>query len=101
MSEIEPMTMYHLDPDKYEMRVEMVYQDSVLDEMARRVGDKLDKEILARLGYVKVVRCRECKYDTLDHTDHDYRETLYCGFHRMDVSPERYCAWGKRREETE
>jgi len=57
-----------------------------------------DKE---RDSLAGIVRCRDCKYATLDHTDHDYREPLYCGFHRMDVSPERYCAWGKRKEEHE
>jgi len=45
-----------------------------------------------------LVRCRDCKYAALYHADHDYRETLYCGFHRMDVSPDRFCAWGKRKE---
>lgn len=97
MSDIEPITVYHFEPDKFEVRAESVYPDSVLNEMARRVGDKLDEEILARLGYVKPVRCRDCKYDTLDHSDHDCRETLYCGFHRMDVKPDGYCAWGVRR----
>jgi len=57
-----------------------------------------DKERDALAG---IVRCGNCKHATLDHTDHDYRETLRCCFHCMDVSPDRYCAWGKSREESE
>lgn len=98
MSEIEPMTMYHLDPDKYEIHVEMVYQDSVLDEMARRVGDKLDKEILARLGYVKPVLCRECKQADIDQTEHEYREPLRCCLFHMNVKPDNFCCWACKEE---
>ena len=96
---VEPITVYHFDLDKFETREELVYPDSVLNEMARRVGDKLDKEILARLGYVKPVRCRECKRVTIDHSDHDYREPLWCGLFRTDVSLDGYCSWGERKED--
>ena len=98
---VEPITMFHLDPDKYETRAELVYPDSVLNEMARRVGDKLDEEILARLGYVKPVRCKECKRVTIDQGDHDYREPLWCDLFHPDVSLDGYCAWGKRKKEHE
>lgn len=96
---VEPITMFHLDPDKHEMHAKLVYPDSVLDEMARRVEENICEEVLARLGYVKPVRCKDCKRVTIDQGDHDYRETLYCGFHRMDVRPDCFCSWGKRKED--
>lgn len=104
MSGVDPEITLHQDgPFCY--RAQMEYTNDALDAMAQRAAERIEDELvqqlLARLGYVKVVRCGECKYDAINHTDHDYRETLYCGFHRMDVSPERYCAWGKRKEEHE
>lgn len=109
MIEVEPITMYNFDPEKFETRAELVYPDSVLDEMARRVGDKLDEEILARLGYVKVVRCRECenmhRVRSWAGTDEDEcwlhasPETGALG--KVLTDPDGYCAWGKRKEEHE
>lgn len=43
----------------------------------------------------EIVRCRACKYAEIDHSDHEYREPLWCGFHRMDVKPGGFCAWGE------
>lgn len=57
-----------------------------------------DKERDALAG---IVRCRDCKRVTIDQGDHDYREPLWCGLFRTDVSLDGYCAWGKRREESE
>lgn len=45
----------------------------------------------------EIVRCRDCKYATADQSDHDFRELLWCNFHRMDVKPDGFCAWGERR----
>ncbi len=96
MSEIDPITVYHFDSDKFDVRAELVYPDSVLNEMARRVGDKLDEEILARLGYVKPVRCKECKYCM------SYWESDYCDyFSHVTNDPDGFCAWGERKEGTE
>lgn len=44
-----------------------------------------------------IVRCRDCKYAEIDQSDHEYREPLWCDFHRMDVKPGNFCAWGKRK----
>ena len=93
MSDIEPITVYHFDPDKFEVRTELVYPDSVLNEMAWRVGDKLDEEILARLGYVKPVRCRDCCCYHRLHED----GTDLCARHGHGTAPDAYCAWGVRR----
>lgn len=97
VSDIEPITVYHFEPDKFEVRTELVYPDSVLNEMARRVGDKLDEEILARLGYVKPVRCRDCRLCAKKG------HRLYCDLNAggfPEVDPDGYCAWGVRKEAT-
>lgn len=44
----------------------------------------------------EIVRCRDCKYATADQSDHDFRELLWCNFHRMDVKPDGFCAWGAK-----
>lgn len=109
MSEIDPITVYHFDQDKFDVRAELVYPDSVLDEMARRVGDKLDEEILARLGYVNPVRCKECKSM---HSVRSWAGTgeNECWLHaspetgalgKVPTDPDGYCAWGVRKEEHE
>lgn len=96
---VEPITVYHLDPDKYEMHAELVYPDSVLDEMARRAEENICEEVLARLGYVKVVRCRECKRSIIDQTAHEYREAMWCRRFNRDVKPDGYCSCGERKED--
>lgn len=45
----------------------------------------------------EIVRCKDCKRVTIDQGDHDYREPLWCGLHRMDVCLDGFCAWGERR----
>lgn len=44
----------------------------------------------------EIVRCRDCKYVTADQSDNDFREPLWCSFHRMDVRTGGFCAWGER-----
>lgn len=98
MSDIEPITVYHFEPDKFEVRTEQVYPDSVLNEMARRVGDKLDEEILARLGYVKPVRCRDCRLCA--KRNHRLYCALNCALNAggfPEVNPDGFCAWGVHR----
>ena len=50
-----------------------------------------------RLYDEEIVRCEDCKYVSIDQSDHDDREPLWCGFHRMDVKHDGFCAWGKRK----
>ena len=104
MSGVDPeITLNQDGPLCYSAQME--YTADALDEMARRAAERIEDElvqqILARLGYVKVVRCRECRRVTIDQGDHDYREPLWCGLFRMDVSLDGYCAWGERKEEHE
>lgn len=47
----------------------------------------------------RIVRCRDCKHATIDQGDHDYREPLWCGFHRMDVALDGFCKWGRPKED--
>lgn len=97
MSDIEPITVYHFEPDKFEVRTELVYPDSVLNEMARRVGDKLDKEILARLGYVKPVRCRDCKRFAREVWGTSTVNVCRLHVHAVPSEPDGFCAWGVSR----
>jgi len=46
----------------------------------------------------EIVRCRDCKRVTIDQGDHDYREPLWCGLFRIDVSLDGFCAWGERAD---
>ena len=96
MSKFDPIVM--LDHDGNTYRVTMDYTEGVINEIARRVGRELDEKVLDRLGFVKVVRCRDCKRVTIDQGDHDYREPLWCGLFHVDVSLDGYCAWGERRD---
>ena len=50
------------------------------------------------LKFDEIVRCKDCKYAAADQNDHDFREPLRCGFHCMDVKPDRFCAWGERKD---
>lgn len=100
MSNIEPNMRLELG-DGF-ARATMEYGPDALDEMARRYAQKVDDEvtqqILARLGYVKPVRCRDCEHFTVDNSDHDCRSGWWCKRWNTDmVKPDGFCAWGVRR----
>lgn len=104
MSGVDPEITLHQDgPFCY--RAQMEYTADTLDAMARRaaerIEDELAQQLLARLGYVKVVRCGECRWATIDQTEHEYREPLWCHRFNTDVKPDAFCACGVRKEETE
>lgn len=105
MSGIEPITVYHFDDERFRMRADAYYPDEVLDEMARRVGDNLDHEVLARLGYVKVVRCRECKHFDQHYTDGALFDETVCWSwdnghdYPHYTSPDGFCYRGERKED--
>lgn len=105
MSGVDPEITLHQDgPFCY--RAQMEYTNDALDAMAQRaaerVEDELVQQLLARLGYVKPVRCRECKCFSVDQSDHEYRSDWWCSRWYTDmVEPDGYCAWGVRKEETE
>ena len=106
VSGIDPIPVYHFDPEKLEVRSELVYPQDVLDEMARRfaehIEDEVTQQVLARLGYVKAsekglvrpVRCCDCEmYEYSKDANRSYCRGEY------PTEPYGYCAWGKRREE--
>ena len=88
--------------------IEYRYEFNVMDfasKYAERVSRVIDEQTLAnvehqlaRYGYVKVVRCRDCKYrygclHLVDDGDDDMR--------RCVASPDGFCSWGKPRGEGE
>lgn len=85
-----------------EYRDEFNVMDFV-SKYAERVSRVIDEQTLAnvehqlaRYGYVKVVRCSDCKYrygclHLVDDGDDDMR--------RCNASPDGFCSWGKPRGE--
>lgn len=65
--------------------------DKITDEYMRRITaatDELMDEKLASIGYVKVVRCRDCEH---------YKGAICLnGF--IDGVPDAFCSWGERRD---
>ena len=80
--------------------------DKITDEYMRRIAaatDELMDEKLASIGYVKVVRCRDCKHYTPQGaiTFLDYsRNEAFCEYIRgymLQIWPDGFCAWGERK----
>lgn len=66
--------------------------DKITDERIRHIAaatDELMDEKLASIGYVKVVRCRDCKRFT---------ERAVCTNGFIDGNPDAFCSWGERRD---
>ena len=110
MSEVDPKITVHQDgPFCY--RAQMEYTNDTLDTMAQRAAERIEDElvqqILARLGYVKPVRCKDCKsmhsvrsWAGTDEDEcwlHASPETVALG--KVPTDPDGYCAWGVRRED--
>lgn len=78
----------------------------LVDRVAERVNRAIDEATLAKVagklaeyGYVKVVRCRGCKYAI--HFYHHDDERWQCTEPHQegdDVKPDAYCWRGKRKE---
>ena len=112
MSGVDPEITLHQDgPFCY--RAQMEYTSDALDEMARRAAERIEDElvqqILARLGYVKPVRCRECKFASAGEAVMSgnwkiggcHNPRFRGAIHAANVTADGYCAWGECREETE
>ena len=76
----------------------------LVDEYAERIQRNVDAAaldkaagVLAGFGYVKVVRCRDCRH-YMDY-EHEYEPNLgYCREHdREEVRDSWFCAWGERK----
>lgn len=61
---------------------------------------------LSQNEWVKVVRCRDCKFSINDgmqcrrHKDSGWNGNAYCEEYAY-VNPDGYCAWGESKEATE
>jgi len=80
------------------VRVNMTYPQDFIIELTRRAEENICEEVLARLGYVKVVLCRECKQADIDQTEHEYREPLRCCLFHMNVKPDNFCCWACKED---
>ena len=69
----------------------------IADEYAKRIQERVDgialdkaAGTLAKYGYVKVVRCRDCERFDGEHEG--------CRRFSHYVEPDGFCAWGERKE---
>lgn len=80
------------------------YVERVNREIDQRVLDKVEHR-LAEYGYVKVVRCRDCKY----YHDGTYNGRRYAEPHCLaigelaygalfEIDEDCFCSWGERKE---
>lgn len=75
------------------------------DECAKRLQERVDgmaldkaADTLERFGYVKVIRCRDCKdYRASDATCHSWQWHNWEA--AIEVEPDGFCAWAERRTE--
>lgn len=67
------------------------YVERVNREIDQRVLDKVEHR-LAEYGYVKVVRCRDCKFCMA------YMAGAYCDYMAHAVEPDGFCSWGERKK---
>lgn len=94
-------------------RATMNYTSDTLDEMAHRVAERIENEltqqIIERLGYVKVVRCMECRFALAGEAVMSgnwkigscHNPRFRGAIHAANVTADGYCAWGERKEEQE
>lgn len=69
------------------------YVERVNREIDQRVLDKVEHR-LAEYGYVKVVRCRDCRhFITISAI-----EISFCARVDYEVMPDDFCSYGKRKE---
>lgn len=86
-----------------DVRMSFDFSDEV-DRIAGQVQRRMDQAVLDKVadqlenfGYVKVVRCRDCRYF---HTDKlgDYCTLL--DFEDVKGMKDCFCSWGARKEES-
>ena len=73
------------------------------EHMSRRIDAEVLKRVeadLARYGYVKVVRCRDCKhhYTAPARNELEPYELHCCDLLDYEFEPEGFCSWAKRKE---
>lgn len=80
--------------DKYAKRLQEQVDEMTLDKAA---------DALAKFGYVKIVRCRDCEhyYEAEEYHpqgNYDRRCCKYFGTYDDEVEPDGYCKWAKRKD---
>lgn len=80
------------------------FVNSCVNEINEREAERL-ADRLNELGYVKVVRCRDCKHFTPKGThkfENGKTNADYCTYVRgwmLQITPDGFCAWASKREE--
>ena len=82
----------------YQMKYDLA---SMVDRIAAQIQHKVDQVALDKIantleqyGYVKVVRCRDCKYAPLMKYGNNQ-----CVMHFLKTKPDNFCSWGKIKED--
>lgn len=98
MSVPEPSISIDEQADGF-VRVNMTYPQDFIIELARRAEENICEEVLARLGYVKVVRCKDCRTANTGNAKPELGEPIWCRYFGQYVNPNGYCVWGERKED--
>ena len=79
----------------------------IADEYAKRIQERVDEialdkaaGTLAKYGYVKVVRCRDCAYICNREYANglEFHTCSYFDSEHAEVEPDGFCKWGERRD---
>lgn len=70
--------------------------ESELDRL-RRERDQAVEELHRNTDAVPVVRCKDCKWFTMDNTGGTYCNHLTCGLFN-GYEPDAFCSYGERKE---
>ena len=73
--------------------------ESELDRL-RRERDQAVEELHRNTDAVPVVRCKDCKWFTMDNTGGTYCNHLTCGLFN-GYEPDAFCSYGERKESNE
>ena len=92
--------------ETFEYRQEFDFTAQV-DEIAARIQRRVDQAALdkaagtlAEYGYVKVVRCRDCKHYDRDGVPSDvYPDRYWCDIMTVYILPDGFCSEAKRVDE--
>lgn len=87
------------DVDTHDLFKGDTFRTAYLSEVVDFICEKKPHNLIIRdLEYVKVVRCKDCKY--ADWWGPKDREVLDCThLYVPHVTPDWYCAWGERKED--
>lgn len=77
-----------------------------VDKCAERISRRIDENALAKVetqlaeyGYIKVVRCRDCRFG-IDGGKY-CAESCADSWDWRNVEPDGFCSWGKPREKVD